>query len=65
MVGDCINIYGVECPACTGESCYKCGAGVWRYTARDGMPCDHHVDERHENITPGICPIEDSSVRIR
>lgn len=37
-----------ECPLCTGEACQKCGAGLWRNPAIDGVPCEHDVCARHE-----------------
>ena len=54
---DCANADGVDCPACTGEGCYKCGAGLWRIPWIDGGEwCEHDVLDRHENIPDGVCP---------
>lgn len=37
-----------DCPLCSGEACGKCGAGLWRMPAVDGMTCNHDSAERHE-----------------
>ena len=47
-----------DCGACTGESCYKCGAGVWRFPFSTGVQCDHDVLDRHENIFPDVCDLD-------
>ena len=46
------EVGGVVCPSdeclmCTGEACWKCGAGCWNTSAAH---CDHDVGERHEDI---------------
>jgi hypothetical protein len=48
-----------ECPACNGEQCWLCGAGVGSYSP--AVPCEHDVIDRHTGgryrraFTEGLC----------
>lgn len=35
-----------DCQMCSGEACWKCGAGCWDQSVTD---CEHDVIERHED----------------
>jgi hypothetical protein len=40
---------GEYCKMCNGEACNLCGAGCWANPITMAEPCEHSVDERHED----------------
>jgi hypothetical protein len=46
---------GPDCLMCNGEACNKCGAGCWEHRIPPARPpCEHDVDERHEEPDFGL-----------